>query len=405
MKKILLGTSALCAVALAGPAFAQSANEPVKLGIGGYWNSAYGYIPTQSGSQKGGKRQDDINTDAILNIKGSTTLDNGFTVGASVQIRATDQVPSAGNSPDLTTATPDTIKRSYAYVRGDFGEFRIGDDDDARRQKAITAPIAGGGVLFGANTPDMLFSNGPAITNTTMRRLEQQKRISRLAYFTPTIAGFSFAVSYAPGGEKGGIGNANAPNLTVTNGVSAINDAVSAAVSYNGKFGDFSLDAYGGGSTGHRMVSTAVTAARPNLATGRNNPTAVGGGAVVGFGPFKVGGAFEYLDSTDLPVTNAAGAISGHQSRKTWDIGAEYIIGPFSVSFDWTRALLTNREVNAGAINDIFALAGDYQLGPGIDLGLGIDWTHYQTSVSNAANVSGTPYSGLALMAGLAIGF
>ena len=74
MKKILLGTSALCAVAMAGPAFAQSANEPVKLGLGGFWNSAYGYIPLQSGSQKGGKRQDDINTDAILNVKGSTKL-------------------------------------------------------------------------------------------------------------------------------------------------------------------------------------------------------------------------------------------------------------------------------------------------------------------------------------------
>jgi len=56
MKQILLGTSALCVVAVAGPAFAQSANEPVKLGLGGYWNSAYGYIPLQSGSQKGGKR-------------------------------------------------------------------------------------------------------------------------------------------------------------------------------------------------------------------------------------------------------------------------------------------------------------------------------------------------------------
>jgi outer membrane protein OmpU len=401
MKKILLGTSALCAVAVAGPAFAQSANEPVKLGIGGYWNSAYGVIASQSGSQKNGKRQDDIDTDAIINIKGSTKLDNGFTVGASVQIRATDQVPTANVSPNLVSTTPDTIKRSYAYVRGDFGEFRIGDDDDARRQKSITAPIAGGGVLFGANTPDMLFSNGPAITNTTMRKLEQEKRISRLAYFTPTIAGFSFAVSYAPGGEKGGIGNANAPNLTVTNGVSAINNAVSAAGSYTGKFGDFSLDGYAGFSSGHRMVSTAAVAAQPNLRTGRNNPSAYAGGAVVGFGPFKVGGAFEYLQDRDTPVSVA----SGSQTRKTWDIGAEYIIGPFSVSFDWTRALLTNREVNAGAINDIFALAGDYQLGPGIDLGLGIDYTHYQTSVPNTVNVSGTPYSGLAIMAGLAIGF
>jgi hypothetical protein len=230
-----------------------------------------------------------------------------------------------------------------------------------------------------------------------MRRLEQTKRVSRLAYFTPTIAGFSFAVSYAPGGEKGGTGNANAPNNTVTNGVNAINNAVSLAGSYTGKFGDFSLDAYVGGSAGHRMRA-ATTA---TLRTGRDNPTAIGGGGVVGFGPFKLGGAYEYLDSTDTPVT----AASGHQTRKTWDIGGEYIIGPFSVSLDWTRAILGNREVNAGAINDVYALAADYQLGPGIDLGLGLDYVKYQTNVPNTVNVSGTPYNGLAIMAGIGIGF
>src|SRR5258707_15738804 len=101
----------------------------------------------------------------------------------------------------------------------------------------------------------MLFSNGPAITKTTMRKLEQEKRISRVAYFTPTFAGFSFAVSYAPGGEKGGTGNANAPTLTQTNNPAGtqgfINNAVSVAGSYSGKFGDFGLDAYVGGGTGH----------------------------------------------------------------------------------------------------------------------------------------------------------
>ncbi|MGH6742647.1 MAG: porin, partial [Bradyrhizobium sp.] len=133
MRKILLGTSALCAVAMAGPAFAQSANEPVKLGIGGYWNSAYGDMVSQSGASKNGKRSDDIETDAVLNFKGSTKLDNGLTVGLSVQMRAENQVPSAAVSPNLSTATPDTIKRSYAYIKSAFGEVRIGDDDDARR--------------------------------------------------------------------------------------------------------------------------------------------------------------------------------------------------------------------------------------------------------------------------------
>jgi outer membrane protein OmpU len=399
MKRILLGSSALCALAMAGPAFAQTANEPVKLGLGGYWNSGYGDIVSQQGaSLRGPKRRDDIDTDAILNVKGSTKLDNGLTVGASMQIRVTDQIPTANVAADLTTPTGDFIKRSYAYIRSDYGEIRIGDDDDARRQKSMTAPIAGGGVLFGANTPDMLFSNGPSLTNTTMRKLENEKRISRLAYFTPTIAGFSGAFSYAPGGEKAGIGNNAAPNTTVTNGVSAVNQAISAAVSYSGKFGDFGLDAYTGFSNGHRMRTTVLPDTR---ISGRNNPFAVAGGAVVGWGPFKFGGAYEYLYDRDVPFASG----SGHQARNTWDIGPEYIMGPFSVSVDWTRAILQNRNFNSSAHNDIISLATDYQLGPGIDVGFAIDFTHYSSTTQVGVGNIDPNYNGLALIAALGIGF
>jgi outer membrane protein OmpU len=399
MKKILLGTSALCAVAMAGPAFAQTANEPVKLGIGGYFNSAYGNVVSDSG-RRGSQRHDDIDTDAILNFKGSTKLDNGIVVGASMQLRATNQALSQTVSPTLApNSSLDTVKRSYGYIRTGFGEVRIGDDDDARRQKAMTAPIAG--PLFGANTPDMSFSNGPGITNTTMRKLEGEKRVSRLAYFTPTIAGFSFAASYAPGGEKGSSGTI-APNTTPTQGVAVVNNAVSAAGSYSGKFGDFGLDAYVGGSTGHRVYATPIG----NSITGRNNPLAVSGGGVLTWGPFAFGGAYEYLYDRDTP-NNTATISSGHQSRHTWDIGGRYTIGPFAVSLDWTRAILQNRDVNSSAYNDVFALATDYVLGPGIDVGVGIDYTHYKPSAGQglANNLNGGAYSGLALMAGTGIAF
>jgi outer membrane protein OmpU len=404
MKRILLGTSALCAVAMAGPAFAQSANEPVKLGIGGYWNSAYGDMVSQSGASKNGRRSDDIETDAVLNFKGSTKLDNGLTVGLSVQMRAENQVPSAAVSPNLTTSTPDTIKRSYAYIKSAFGEVRIGDDDDARRQKAMTAPVAG--PLFGANTPDLGMSNGPALTNTTMRKLEGEKRVSRLAYFTPTIAGFSFAVSYAPGGEKGSAGPSFQPNNTPTTGVNVVNNAVSVAGSYSGKFGDFGLDGYAGVSNGHRVYST-LTGNNGSNQSGRDNPTAVSGGAVLTFGPFAFGGAYEWLKDRDTPVTTSTGATGGHQERNTWDVGARYTIGPFGVSTDWTRAILQNRDGNSSGINDIVSLVGDYVLGPGIDVGAAVDFNHYKSNFSGTGTPpSGTgSYTGLALMAGLGISF
>jgi outer membrane protein OmpU len=400
MKRILLGTTALCAIAGAMPALAQSTSEPIKLGFGGYWNSAYGYIPAQSGSGASGKRHDDIQTDGVIQVKGSTKFDNGMFAGVMVQFRAENPFVSTAVSEDQKTTQPDTVKKSYGYIGSDFGQIRIGDDDDARRQKALTEPIAGGGDLFGANTSEFLFSNGPAITNTTQRKLEGDKRISRLAYFSPTVAGFSFAMSYAPGGEKGGTELTLEPNTSQTNNINSVNNAVSVGIGYSGKFSDVSLDAYAGFSNGHRVIATPVGA----TLTGRNNPFAGSGGAVLGYGPFKFGGAYEYLYDRDLP-NNTATVSSGHQRRNTWGVGPEYIIGPFSVSLDWTRAILQNRDINASAINDIFSLATDYILGPGVAVGAAIDYTHYHTNAFGANQVSGASYSGVALMTGMAFTF
>jgi len=401
MKKILLGTSALCALAVAGPAGAQTMNEPIKLGFGGYFNSGYGGMLSESGANVQGKRRDDINTDAVLQVKGSSKLDNGITVGAMIQFRAENSFNSgstASNAGDLTSTLQDVIKKQYIKVVTDFGEVRIGDDDDARRQKAMGAPIAGLG-MFGANTPDLIVMSIPGgLTNTTMKSTSTGKRVSRLMYFSPTIAGFSFAASYAPGGEKTGIGEIN-NQISVSNGVNAVNNDVSLAAGYSGKFGDFSLDAYTGFSSGHRVRANALSATN-SVITGRDNPFAGAGGGVVGWGPIKFGAAYEYLQDRDTPVAN-----DGHQSRKTWDIGPEYIMGPFSVSIDWTRGIYFNREVNTSPRLDMISLAAEYALGPGISVGAALDWAHYDAHVNPATAINGTNYSGVGVLAGVGLAF
>src|SRR5216683_2320335 len=108
-KKLLLGTSALCAVAMAAAAQAQTANEPIKLGIGGYMHAAYGNIVSENGTNTKGLHRDD------------TKLDNGITAGASVQIRAENLKTSAAVTQDGSTGL-DTIKRAYGFLRGAYGE-------------------------------------------------------------------------------------------------------------------------------------------------------------------------------------------------------------------------------------------------------------------------------------------
>src|SRR5258708_951486 len=208
MKKILLGTSALCAVAAfdAGPVRADDANQPIKLGMGGFYRFGYGDIVSSTGLQQRGKRRDDSINGGRINFQGNTKLDNGISVGVRIALSGTN---SRGSANDTQTGpngfingiaqNGDMIPENYVKFIGSFGEFRAGDVNNAERQTDFTAPEVGD--LFGANTPYLhlfdIADNG-INTNTSQNWVSQTKRPTLLVYFTPQFADFSAAVSYAP---------------------------------------------------------------------------------------------------------------------------------------------------------------------------------------------------------------
>src|SRR5438128_2170339 len=88
MKKFLLGTTAVvAATAFGGAAYAQSASEPLKLGLGGYWRGAAGSMVNSGGSQANEHFKQAFKQDSLVVISGSTKFDNGLSVGVSVQLR------------------------------------------------------------------------------------------------------------------------------------------------------------------------------------------------------------------------------------------------------------------------------------------------------------------------------
>jgi len=374
---------------MAAAGHAQTQNEPVKLGIGGYMHNGYGNIVSENGTNTRNQHRDDFKQDNILNISGSSKLDNGITAGASVQIRAENLKTSTAVTQDGATGL-DTIKRSYTYLRSEWGELRIGDDDDARRQKAFAAPVAASGD-FGANSPGINFSNNPVSTNTTYASLASTTRTDKIVYFTPTIAGFSLAASYSPTGDKGHRGGGPNSSRTTPGQVAT---ELSAAGDYNGKFGDFTLQAYTGASKGTREAPAAG-------ATSKDNPFIWAFGGVVGWGPFQFGGAYE----ESLNARQPAALTSGHLDNHTFDVGVLWGTGPFSVALDWTRG--TYRGLVAGSTSttptlNIYNLNAAYVVGPGVQIEAAIDYEMYRSHTAvTAANVgTAADYSGLALTAG-----
>src|SRR5690348_8186303 len=96
MKHVLLGTTALVAAGLV--ASNAHAAQGVQLGIGGYYAAAAGLILSQSasGDDPGAHTRDIVfRQDVEVHFKGETTLDNGLTVGARIELegqQSNDQI-------------------------------------------------------------------------------------------------------------------------------------------------------------------------------------------------------------------------------------------------------------------------------------------------------------------------
>ena len=158
MKKALYGTTALVAAAVvAGQADAASG---LKLGITGFYRGAMGgtfgtdneIAPSVLGVNGGfgtgldGRNNFAFRQEVRVNFTGSTTLDNGITVGVLVGI-------NAGGGNNVTSNSTTRTNRAYMDLSGKFGQIRFGDANSAYQSMCVGDP---GNVTanFGLNSPN-----------------------------------------------------------------------------------------------------------------------------------------------------------------------------------------------------------------------------------------------------------
>ena len=234
MKYALLGTTALVAAGLAtSPA---QAAQGVQLGLGGYYAGAAGLILDQDdGAGDPGQHTRDVvfRQEVEVHFQGDTTLDNGLTVGARIEMD--------GQQSD------DQIDEVWAYFKGGWGQIRFGDDDDASEQLSYLIPTASN--IFGVDSPSFEFSNnhgnnfnnGLFQTNSTVLNISGDA--TKIMYFSPTFAGFNFGLSYAPDffGENSYSYWSQSGGTTLSNNSGQIQNVVSAALNFEQDFEAFSI--------------------------------------------------------------------------------------------------------------------------------------------------------------------
>lgn len=186
MKKLLLSGAALVAMA-AAPAQAEGLSLDVAGHFKGY--AAYNDQDTPDGTSL---REFDFRKETEVHFTGETTLDNGLTVGAHVELDVD------GSDDDAT------VDESYVYMSGGWGRVNFGEEDGAAYLLQVAAPSADANVdglrqyintfdlsqLVGANaglTTDVLdYDHAPA------------EDANKFTYMTPVFNGFQAGVSYIP---------------------------------------------------------------------------------------------------------------------------------------------------------------------------------------------------------------
>jgi outer membrane protein OmpU len=357
MKKTLMGTTALVAVAVAvsGARADEMMAEPVSLSIGG--NSHWGVAVFDN---EAAPNSDDIalSNDVELRFAGKTVLDSGIEVGIRIEIEG----EQSGDQGDET----------YAYLEGSFGTVRIGNDDTAAYSMGTAAPYAT--YFYGLNTPYWAgtFSSGSWMSTFAGTDVGDS---ASLMYFSPVINGFQFGVSFAP--------EAGAEARSGTASTAEGSDVYSIGARYDGAFGDAGVTV-AGGYVSQDVPATAAVAAMPHTdyapatmgsdaAAGRT-VTDWAAGVVVSMSGVSVGSSYRVTDDDQ-----------GNDDTTSVDVGIMYGDGPWAVSLNWG-----NRSNEDAADDTDFArLLANYNIGPGINLAGAIG--------NDSTDAGDTTFAGVAL--------
>ncbi len=315
----MLGTTALAAVGLLASNVASADEmmaEPISVGVGGYYTiAAIAYDEDDAMNDRG----HGINQNMEMQIAGSSTLDNGITVGVRVRFSANDYEHS--DEQEVTFS-------------GGFGSLHVGAIEGAAQQTVIWAP--GNSVpIGGIKSPWFGGIGGMWNTGAGPLGLMDEDAL-KVVYFSPSFNGISFAASYAP--ED----NTNSYGTDFDGGRSTDDDAneeqVAVALSYT-------VDVMGGSFSANVGYESYTS----NL--GATDPEGLRYGALISIDQIALGGAVYDKD---------VGGVTTSYS----DIGVSWTDGPMMLGVQYGD--------NESNNSNIVAFNANYNLGPGIDLGLQI---------------------------------
>ena len=355
MKKTLLSSSAIAGAALlaapvATPAFAGTAEVGDNFTVtisGGYRFSILAFDQdVRTGRGRGYRFASD---EAEVKFAAGGVADNGLEYGFEMELQT--QTNDGDNSDE-----------TWAYLRGNWGEINLGDQDDAADRMAIGGEDAmpGRGGYDGA-IGDVFVFGGEAVH--TAQGTTFTGDATKATYFTPRFFGFQLGASWTPDSNHNGGAAPNDADSAFENGASA---GLNFAEDFNG-FGV--IVAATGAWSDSRETAGADTGEAWQAQLG----------ALFSYAGFQLGAAYGLSDNLADGADDAWWA----------DVGLNYGTGPWKVGGGWFYSE-TDRVAGGTAEVNIYSVGANYQVAPGMALASDVNFVDVDNVV--AADNEGTVF-------------
>ncbi|MFO1075418.1 MAG: porin [Geminicoccaceae bacterium] len=382
LKNILLGTTAVAGAGLVALTLPTSAVRAAEVKAGGYPDitiTGFARFEAFGGEQDDAKldnslsRSLDFRNDTEVHvIARAKSEEYGFEYGATIEFEA-------------DTNSTNNTDESWLFVRGGWGEVRLGDEDGASDNSTVGGQTVAAGT-GGIDGSDAVLTAAPLVflTNTN--------DATKIRYYTPSFGGFSVGASYTPTQETVDSGANNGQFFARKNGANAMQakNVFEGAAVYKGDLGGVNVLASVVG-----LYGTLKNGAEDNISQGGFGSSSwwgVQGGATVDLFGFKLGGS--------IGQDNV-----GDTRRDFFTAGIAYGIGAVNTSLTYGKIYDANQDFQTVAGVDKasnLVLSADYALAPGLVLAGDISWFDNDQTDSQA---TGTGDTGVQAVGSLRLSF
>jgi predicted porin len=342
LKNAILGTSALAGAALFGATVAP-ANAADVLPGGALDLEITGFARFEAF----GGQEDDLHLDdeqsRSLDFRNDTEVhviargkseESGLEYGATIEFEA-------------DTNRTDNTDETWVFLRGGWGEVRLGDEDGVADASVVGAQTIAAGT-GGIDGSDAVIAAAPVVY------LTNSNDATKIRYYTPSFGGFSLGVSYTPTQEDFNSGGNNGQFFANKDGVLAMDgqNIVEGAAVYDGEFGGVGVLASVIGLYGELKNEAEYT-------FGDDKWWGIQTGANVDLFGFKLGGAIGHDEV-------------GETKRDFFNAGIGYGFGPVNTSITYGQIINTNSYFDeATGLGDSgynLVFSADYAIAPGLVL-------------------------------------